>query len=284
MEATTLASSSLSSSSSPADIKISNDLIIVKEKMDLLDTMLNPNSGPDLASPKLSVVTNDSIRSVIGYLDACSPRMIELVTACTSTSFGVLSEHVFNDVLGCNDRLQKLLTEVDTRILIETPAMTTAASASSSASAGTSYSGGGTASADNNDTGSAAETGSAEAEVAEINSLTAASASAAAAAANELTVSAAEELFGDLLLGNEDPFADAHGSGSSGSSSAGIDTGTSTGTASAVAGAKTTGETSEDFKLPATTETETAAALADDDAVTTDPFDDFFAERTTSDN
>ena len=273
METTTLASSSLSSSSSPADIKISNDLIIVKEKMDLLDTMLNPKSGPELASPKLSVVTNDSIRSVIGYLDACAPRMIELVTACTSTSFGVLSEDVFSDVLGCNDRLQKLLTDVDTRILIETPAMTTAASASSSSSAGT-FSGGETA-IDNNDNDTAAV--AAEVEVADINSLTASSASAAAA--NELTVSAAEELFGDLLLGNEDPFADAHGSGSSGSSSAGIDTGTGT----AIAGAKTTGETSDDFKLPATTETETAAA-ADDDAVTTDPFDDFFAERTTSDN
>ncbi|OEU10492.1 hypothetical protein FRACYDRAFT_246972 [Fragilariopsis cylindrus CCMP1102] len=253
METTTLASSSLSSSSSPADIKISNDLIIVKEKMDVLDTMLNPNSGPDLASPKLSVVTNDSIRSVIGYLDACAPRMIELVTACTSTSFGVLSEDVFNDVLGCNDRLQKLLTDVDTRILIETPAMTTAASSASSA--GTPFSGGGTASADNNDNDTAAEAAGAEVEVADINSLTAAS-----AAANAPTVSAAEELFGDLLLGNEDPFADAHGSGSSGSSSAGIDTGTAS-----------------------TTEAETAAA-ADDDAVTTDPFDDFFAERTTSDN
>ena len=275
METTTLASSSLSSSSSPADIKISNDLIIVKEKMDLLDTMLNPISGPELASPKLSVVTNDSIRSVIGYLDACAPRMIELVTACTSTSFGVLSEDVFNDVLGCNDRLQKLLTDVDTRILIETPAMTTAASSSS---AGT-FSGGGTASADNNDNDTGAV--AAEVEVADINSLSAASASASAA--NELTVSAAEELFGDLLLGNEDPFADAHGSGSSGSLSAGIDTGTGTGTGIAVAGAKTTGETSEDFKLLATTET-AAAAAADDDAVTTDPFDDFFAERTTSDN
>ena len=269
METTTLASSSLSSSSSsPADIKISNDLIIVKEKMDLLDTMLNPISGPDLASPKLSVVTNDSIRSVIGYLDACAPRMIELVTACTSTSFGVLSEDVFSDVLGCNDRLQKLLTDVDTRILIETPAMTTAASASSSASAGT-------ASADNNDNDNNTGAG-AEVEVADINSLTAAS----AAAATDFTVSAAEDMFGDLLLGNEDPFADAHGSGSSGSS-AGIDTGTGT----AIAGAKTTGETSDDFKLPATTETETAAATAaDDEVVTTDPFDDFFAERTTSDN
>jgi hypothetical protein len=249
--------SSSSSSSSPADIKISNDLIILKEKMDLLDSMLNnPN---DLASPKLSVLTNDSIRSVIGYLDSCSPRMIELVTACTSTSFGVLSEEVFGDVLGCNDRLQKLLTDVDTRILIETPAMTTAASASgTSPGVGDAAAEAEALAADNDDDPLAA---------------------AAAAAANELTVT--EELFGDLLLGNEDPFADAHGS-SSGVASAGGSGGTTTTTVVA-AGAKTTGETSDDFKLPATTTT-TTTANADEVTTATDPFDDFFAERTTSDN
>jgi hypothetical protein len=254
---TASASASSSSSSSPADIKISNDLIILKEKMDLLDSMLNnPN---DLASPKLSVLTNDSIRSVIGYLDSCSPRMIELVTACTSTSFGVLSEEVFGDVLGCNDRLQKLLTDVDTRILIETPAMTTAASASgTSPGVGDAAAEAEALAADNDDDPLAA---------------------AAAAAANELTVT--EELFGDLLLGNEDPFADAHGS-SSGVASAGGSGGTTTTTVVA-AGAKTTGETSDDFKLPATTTT-TTTANADEVTTATDPFDDFFAERTTSDN
>jgi hypothetical protein len=257
----TASASATSSSSSPADIKISNDLIILKEKMDLLDSMLNnPN---DLASPKLSVLTNDSIRSVIGYLDSCSPRMIELVTACTSTSFGVLSEEVFGDVLGCNDRLQKLLTDVDTRILIETPAMTTAASAS-----GTSPG-----------VGDAAAEAEAEAEALAADNDDDPLAAAAAAAANELTVT--EELFGDLLLGNEDPFADAHGS-SSGVASAGGSGGTTT-TEVVAAGAKTTGETSDDFKLPATTTT-TTTANADEVTTGTDPFDDFFAERTTSDN
>jgi hypothetical protein len=253
----TASASASSSSSSPADIKISNDLIILKEKMDLLDSMLNnPN---DLASPKLSVLTNDSIRSVIGYLDSCSPRMIELVTACTSTSFGVLSEEVFGDVLGCNDRLQKLLTDVDTRILIETPAMTTAASASgTSPGVGDAAAEAEALAADNDDDPLAA---------------------AAAAAANELTVT--EELFGDLLLGNEDPFADAHGS-SSGVASAGGSGGTTT-TEVVAAGAKTTGETSDDFKLQATTTT-TTTANADEVTTGTDPFDDFFAERTTSDN
>lgn len=108
-----------------ADTKISNDLAVLKEKMNLLDSMIHPN---DASAPKLSVKTNDAVRSVVGYLDACGPRMIELVTACMSQE-GVLSEEVFGDVLGCNDRLQKLLSDVDTLLMTETPASTTEASA-----------------------------------------------------------------------------------------------------------------------------------------------------------
>ena len=130
MATTTSSSAAIGDNTSAADTKISNDLIVLKEKIDLLESMLNP---PDAASPKLSVLTNDAMKSVIGYLDACGPRMIELVTACTSTQFGVLSEQVFEDVLGCNDRLQKLLLDVDTRTLTETPASTTVASAALSA-------------------------------------------------------------------------------------------------------------------------------------------------------
>ena len=87
--------------------------------------MIHPQ---DASAPKLSVKTNDAVRSVVGYLDACGPRMIELVTACMSQE-GVLSEDVFGDVLGCNDRLQKLLSDVDTLLMTETPASTTEASA-----------------------------------------------------------------------------------------------------------------------------------------------------------
>lgn len=110
-----------------ADTKISNDLAVLKEKMNLLDSMIHPT---DSSVPRLSVKTNEAVRSVVGYLDACGPRMIELVTACMSSQQdGVLSEAVFGDVLACNDRLQKLLGDVDTLLLTETPASTTAASA-----------------------------------------------------------------------------------------------------------------------------------------------------------
>lgn len=112
-----------------ADTKISNDLAVLKEKMNLLDSMIHPN---DASAPKLSVKTNASVRSVVGYLDACGPRMIELVTACMSQE-NVLSEEVFGDVLGCNDRLQKLLSDVDTLLMTETTASTTAAAAPAAA-------------------------------------------------------------------------------------------------------------------------------------------------------
>eukprot|EP00531_Pseudo-nitzschia_arenysensis_P013319 CAMPEP_0116133890 /NCGR_PEP_ID=MMETSP0329-20121206/10355_1 /TAXON_ID=697910 /ORGANISM="Pseudo-nitzschia arenysensis, Strain B593" /LENGTH=194 /DNA_ID=CAMNT_0003628567 /DNA_START=154 /DNA_END=738 /DNA_ORIENTATION=- len=187
-----------------ADTKISNDLAVLKEKMNLLDSMIHPT---DSSAPKLSVKTNDAVRSVIGYLDACGPRMIELVTACMSQD-GVLSEGVFGDVLACNDRLQKLLGEVDTLLLTESPASTTAASA-------------------------------------------AAAAAAAAPTSEDLT-----DQFGDLLLGDDNPFADD--------------------TPPPPAGAKTTGEDEEeDAKKPAAA----PAAAPPAPPAEKDPFDDFFAER-----
>ena len=179
-----------------ADTKISNDLAVLKEKMNLLDSMIHPT---DASTPKLSVKTNASVRSVVGYLDACGPRMIELVTACMSQE-NVLSEEVFGDVLGCNDRLQKLLADVDTLLMTETTASTTAAAAAP-----------------------------------------------AAAAEADLTAQ-----FDDLLLGAEgDLFGDEPPVAAS----------------VPPAGAKTTGE-EEDGK-PAAVPSEPA-----------DPFDDFFAERT----
>lgn len=218
-------SSSSASSTLQADTKISTDLVVLKEKMDLLETMINP---PDASSPRLSVKTDDAVRSVAGYLDACGPRMIELVTACSARE-GVVSEAVFGEVLAQNDRLQNLLTDFDTRLLTETSASTSVAASSSAA------------------------------EVEE---------AAASTAASDLLM----EQFGDLLLGNEDPFAEAHGS-------------------SDKAGAKTTGETSEDFDdtffatAPASVPSASAPPASAPPAPSAppaaqDPFDDFFAERT----
>mmetsp|Transcript_23220 Transcript_23220/g.54923 ORF Transcript_23220/g.54923 Transcript_23220/m.54923 type:complete len:214 (+) Transcript_23220:324-965(+) len=116
---------SSSSGTREADEKISGDLAVLREKMNLLESMLHPT---DAAAPKLSVRTDEAVRAVIGYLDACAPRMIELVTACTAR-MGTLSERVFGDVLDSNDRLQKLLADVDTCLMTETTASTTVAAA-----------------------------------------------------------------------------------------------------------------------------------------------------------
>jgi len=223
MNATPLSTTIASPSNTvTADVKISKDLLVLKEKMELLESMLHP---VDFSSPKLSVFTNEAIRVVIGYLDACAPRMIELVEACTSQD--VVSEENLCDVLACNDRLQELLSDVDTRMLTETPASTTSAKA-----------------------------GTATAIVGESSRNT----------TTTTTNDTVTDQFGDLLLGNEDPFADAHGSGGVPSSAS-----ATTPITTVLAGAKTTGESSEDFKVPVTTATTTPTE--------SDPFDDFFAER-----
>ena len=204
----TTSASASTAATREADTKISNDLAVLREKMDLLETMLNPD---DPSSPRLGVSTNDAVKSVVGYLDACGPRTIELVTVCSGGAC-VLSESVFGEVLGCNDRLRKLLSVVDARIATESAASTTAAGASSNASA---------------------------------------------MEANDLTGQ-----FDDLLLGSTD--------------NAGAQ------------GTETTGDTSDDFDIkPAAKPTLRSASISTAPAATstpttdnTDPFDDFFAERT----
>eukprot|EP00542_Grammatophora_oceanica_P019299 CAMPEP_0194030410 /NCGR_PEP_ID=MMETSP0009_2-20130614/3907_1 /TAXON_ID=210454 /ORGANISM="Grammatophora oceanica, Strain CCMP 410" /LENGTH=188 /DNA_ID=CAMNT_0038670353 /DNA_START=127 /DNA_END=693 /DNA_ORIENTATION=+ len=104
------------------DSKILADLASVKEKMELCDSMLHPGDG----SPAPSLKNNEALLGVIGFLEACAPRMVTLVEAA---ALGALSEHVLEDCLEVNDRLQKLLADIDTYAFTETPASTTAAAA-----------------------------------------------------------------------------------------------------------------------------------------------------------
>mmetsp|Transcript_16752 Transcript_16752/g.47923 ORF Transcript_16752/g.47923 Transcript_16752/m.47923 type:complete len:178 (+) Transcript_16752:59-592(+) len=118
MEVDTMASAS---SKNAVDAKILSDLKMLNEKMDLCHSMLNPGA----ADPKLSM-QSEAMLAVIGFLEACAPRMVELVEAAAT---GILSEEVFAECLSSNDRLQKLLADVDTAAMTETTASTTAASA-----------------------------------------------------------------------------------------------------------------------------------------------------------
>jgi len=115
-------------SGTAADNKILSDLRTLEEKMDLCHSMLNP--GADY--PNLSM-QSEAMMAVVGFLEACAPRMVELVE-CAAT--GALSEEVFAECLSINDRLQKMLDDVDVTALNETPASTTMASAGSSAPVG----------------------------------------------------------------------------------------------------------------------------------------------------
>lgn len=101
--------------------KIMADLDTVVEKMDLCTSMLRPTDGGPSAS-----VGDSTLLSVIGFLEACAPRMIELVEAAAQ---GALNEQVLMRCLEVNDRLTKMLEDVDTAALTETPASTTAAAA-----------------------------------------------------------------------------------------------------------------------------------------------------------
>ena len=104
------------------DAKILADLEIVKEKMDLCEKMLRPGDG----SPTPSLKHDEALLTVIGFLEACGPRMVELVEVATQ---GALSEELLMECLSVNDRLLKLLADIDTYAITETPASTTAASA-----------------------------------------------------------------------------------------------------------------------------------------------------------
>jgi hypothetical protein len=104
------------------DAKIMADLDILTEKINLCDSMLRPGGG----DPAPSIQTDDTLLSVIGFLEACAPRMVELVEAAAQ---GALQETALMKCLEVNDRLTKLLSDIDTVALTETPASTTAASA-----------------------------------------------------------------------------------------------------------------------------------------------------------
>lgn len=127
---TSTSTSTSSATTREADTKISNDLAVLGEKMDLLGTLLNSHTTSSSSSSSGSSAWN----SVVGYLDACGPRMIELVTACSGGGAVVLSESVFGNVLASNDRLQKLLSDADVHVRSVVAASTTVAAAAAPSS------------------------------------------------------------------------------------------------------------------------------------------------------
>jgi hypothetical protein len=116
----TVTSSPSAVTQSTVDAKIMADLNTLQEKLDLCHSMLHPGYG----TPAPSLKNNDVLLAVIGYLEACAPRMVELVEAAAQ---GALSEDVLCSCLSVNDTLLKQLTDIETYSFTETPASTTAA-------------------------------------------------------------------------------------------------------------------------------------------------------------
>jgi hypothetical protein len=116
------------SHTSAIDEKIMNDLNGVIEKMNLCDTMLRPASDKVKGDYPETVVKYDPLLGVIGFLEACAPRMIELVEAAAQ---GFLSEPVLIKCLEVNDRLTNMLSSIDKITFIDAPPVATAAAPSS---------------------------------------------------------------------------------------------------------------------------------------------------------
>jgi hypothetical protein len=121
----TSAAASTANTKTVLDAKIQEDLETVKEKIDLCTAMLNP--GAD--DPNYSIKSNDAMLAIVGFLEACTPRMVELIEVAST---GILSEDIFAECLSVNDLLRKVLAEVETAALTETDASTTTASAPAS--------------------------------------------------------------------------------------------------------------------------------------------------------
>ena len=90
-----------------ADQKILADLDVVIQKMDVCHSFLRPDGTPLTTTP---VYKSDACFEVVGFLEACAPRMVELVEAAAQ---GAVSEMVFEKCLLVNDRLTTILSDID---------------------------------------------------------------------------------------------------------------------------------------------------------------------------
>ena len=100
-----------------ADEKISRDLDTVLEKVDLCNSMLRPGGGDRVAS--ISKKEDASVLAVIGFLEACAPRMVQLVEVAAQ---GSLSESVLMKCLEVNDKLMTAMSDIDSIEIVETAA------------------------------------------------------------------------------------------------------------------------------------------------------------------
>lgn len=107
--------------SADPDAKVLADLSTLSEKIALCQAMLVNAGGP------ATLGADEALLAVIGFLEACVPRMVELIEAAAQ---GALREGTFEESLVVNDRLTNVLADVEKEPKDRQP-LTPAASASS---------------------------------------------------------------------------------------------------------------------------------------------------------
>ena len=114
-----------------ADEKVSTDLATLEKQVDACRALL---SAPDMKKAE-DVDGNEVLLAYVGFLEACVPRMEQLVETALST--GALGESTVEKIFIMNDRLNKTLEDCDhpSRVTDTAPAPTSTGTASGSGTA-----------------------------------------------------------------------------------------------------------------------------------------------------
>ena len=104
------------------DQKVLTDLATLTDQIKLCQSML--------AQAGSSIDGDEALLTVIGFLEACVPRMVELIEAAAQ---GALKPETFEECLVVNDKLTTILSDVDKDPKDRQPIVEVAASASASA-------------------------------------------------------------------------------------------------------------------------------------------------------
>ena len=114
-----------------ADEKVLMDLSTLEKQVDACRALL---SAPEMKKPE-DVDGNDVLLAYVGFLEACVPRMEQLIEAALSS--GALGESTVEKVLLMNDILNKTLEDCEnpSKVTDAAPAPTAAAAAAAASAA-----------------------------------------------------------------------------------------------------------------------------------------------------
>ena len=101
MQSTHHSATSNAMKSPTPDEKILTDLSTLTDQIALCQSMLSHSTTLD---------SNEALLQVIGFLEACVPRMVELIEAA---AMGDLSESTLEECLSVNDKLTNILGDVE---------------------------------------------------------------------------------------------------------------------------------------------------------------------------